>query len=141
MLKFRQGFTLIELMVVVGILGILAAIAIPSYKTYIMKAKFSEVVLATTPVKTAVEIALQMGSVKDVAQLKGGSFGIPINIGISDKSKPYRYLESLVTENGKITASGTAEVGAATLIWEIQSDLTPPVLWEMSGTCVNLGLC
>ena len=62
MKTIQKGFTLIELMIVVAIIGILAAVALPAYQNYSNRAAFSELVLAVTPLKTAVELAIQTRS-------------------------------------------------------------------------------
>ena len=58
-MKKQSGFTLIELMIVVAIVAILAAIALPAYQQYTLRAKFSEVVAASGPAKTAFEVCAQ----------------------------------------------------------------------------------
>lgn len=59
MVKTQKGFTLIELMIVIAIIGILAAVAVPQYGQYTKRAKFAEVVSATAPIKTGVDVCLQ----------------------------------------------------------------------------------
>ncbi|PRZ56487.1 type IV pilus assembly protein PilA [Paraburkholderia fungorum] len=56
-----RGFTLVEIMIVVAIIGIISTVAIPAYTNYTTKSKFTEVVVATAPAKTAVEICAQNG--------------------------------------------------------------------------------
>jgi type IV pilus assembly protein PilA len=63
MRKIQQGFTLIELMIVVAIIGILAAVALPAYQDYTKRAKMSEVVLAASSARTCVtEIVQSQGA-------------------------------------------------------------------------------
>lgn len=128
MKKTQQGFTLIELMIVVAIIGILAAIALPAYQDYTKRAKASEVVLAASGARTCVS---------EIAQSTAGAGDYTT---CDDNFTATQYATGLtVAANGLITATG--DVGEA-----VQVVLTPTMGanpgeitgWVCTGTPVNL---
>ena len=102
--KAQQGFTLIELMIVIAIIGILASVALPAYQNYTKKAKFSEVVIGTAGLKTAVELCAQdLATVTGCTDGQSGSGWTITAVGASGR------IASIATTNGSIVA--TAAVG------------------------------
>ena len=106
----QKGFTLIELMIVVAIIGILAAVALPAYQNYTDKAKYTEVVQSASALKTAVEVCVQVqGSFASCAH---GTNGVPAAGG------PYGLVTSTTWAHGAspptITAVPVAFGGVAT---------------------------
>ena len=144
-MKRQSGFTLIELMIVVAIVAILAAIALPAYQSYTKRAKFSEVIAAVGPAKTAVEVCVQ-GWAGTSAAL-GNSCATAGQNALSGASAVTQNFASAAVTNaaGVITVTGTA---AAALDGSTYSLVTSgavqagrQVLWKISGSCVTDGKC
>ena len=132
-MKKQQGFTLIELMIVVAIIGILAAIAIPAYSNYTKKAKFSELVSFSAGYKTAVEVCYAEAGA--LTSCSNGSGGVPA----APTATPI--LASLAVASGVITATGTDAIDAVTYVLTPTAKSTGELSWATTGGCVAKGWC
>jgi type IV pilus assembly protein PilA len=91
MKRIQRGFTLIELMIVVAIIGVLAAVALPAYQDYTVKARVSEVVLAASACRTAITETVQTATTLPGANLWGCE---------ATGSAPSRYVAAIKTTAG-----------------------------------------
>src|SRR5450830_195972 len=133
--SMQKGFTLIELMIVVAIIGILAAVALPAYQDYTVRAKVTEVILAASSAKTSVAEAAQVNA------------GMPTAASLVVDSQASNYVSSVVysqtdASNGLITVTTTtkdAKISSKTLemagvlqgngqvVWTCRAGTTNPI--------------
>ena len=151
-LNHQSGFTLLELLMVIAVIGILASIAVPRFQNATEKAKFTEVINAVGPYKTAVEMCIiNKGAETDC---DAGKNGIPE--GFTDGTGK---VKSVSVTAGKIIATGSqdefgtaplrANTGSGTATNTASSgityELTPTVgngiSWAVGGSCQDQKLC
>ena len=123
MKTIQKGFTLIELMIVVAIIGILAAIALPAYQDYTIRAKVSELVLAASAFRTSVTEKAQTDNAL-------ASAGAGLTVTVFGK-----IASGSVSDGGVIVLAGSA----ATVGTDVTLTLTPSlsgntVVWSCTGT-------
>ena len=148
-MKRQSGFTLIELMIVVAIVAILAAIALPAYKTYTKRAKFSEVIAATGPAKTAYEVCIQGSTETDHATLLDNCATAATNAVSGSWNTAVVQSVVAASAGASITATGTSAVFGSDITPEYQlvvsdaanTDAGDQVVWKISGACKTNGLC
>lgn len=137
--KVQQGFTLIELMIVVAIIGILAAIAIPAYQDYTIKAKVQEGPSLASPALTAVGVACSEGTLASTTG--NAALGLTTSTIIAGKYVKEVSAQGISAASAnvtiKYTAIGTQIVADQTVVYSGVCDANRGMVWTVSGTVEN----
>jgi type IV pilus assembly protein PilA len=134
MKRVQQGFTLIELMIVVAIIGILAAVALPAYQTYTVKAKMAEAILASSQCRTAVAEVYQTGNPSNPPG--GGNWGCESTSGVNSS----KYVASVNTNNdGVITVMTSSDASLPSDAQGVTIVLTPQTAAGVNILAASIG--
>ncbi|OOF37230.1 prepilin-type N-terminal cleavage/methylation domain-containing protein [Rodentibacter heidelbergensis] len=125
--KLKRGFTLIELMIVITIIAILATIAIPSYQNYTKKAAMSELLQASAPFKSDVELCVY--GTGATTNCSGGANGVSADITTAKG-----YIKSINTNGGVISVIGNGTLDGVAYTLTASGDNTRGITWTTDCT-------
>jgi type IV pilus assembly protein PilA len=135
--KVQQGFTLIELMIVVAIIGILAAVAIPAYQDYTVKAKVSEAASLASTAKSAIAVAFNDGTLHTEAK-DNDTFGLAAATDIKGKYVKSVTAASVSAASGTVTievqGTGNTAVDGKTIVYTATCVVAAQCSWAVTGT-------
>lgn len=127
-MKKNKGFTIIELMIAIAIVGVLAAIAIPAYNNYLNRSKASESFTMAAPYKIAIAECLQNGNLN--SECKSNEKGIPAeasgrygNIKVTDSAINYQFNDTDAKLKGTIVQLKAVE-SSGTITWKCSYKLS-----------------